>query len=250
MKILVAIKRVIDPYSKVRVKSDGSGVEQDNAKMVINPFCEIAVEEAVRLKEAGRCQEVVVVSIGAANCQEQLRNALALGADRAIHVDHCQPRTPLGTAKLLAAIIKQEQPQLVLLGKQSIDNDNNQVPQMLAGLMSWPQATFASSLVVEEDSVTVTREIDAGLETLELRLPAVVSTDLRLNEPRYASLPNIMKAKRKPLEVVAADTLVADVESRQQVLSVFAPEPRSRGVRVASVAELIDKLKNEAKVIE
>ncbi|NVD09006.1 electron transfer flavoprotein subunit beta/FixA family protein [Vibrio sp. JPW-9-11-11] len=250
MKVLVAIKRVIDPYTKIRVKSDGSGVEKDNVKMVTNPFCEIAVEEAVRLKEAGRCDEVVVVSIGDPSCQEQLRNALALGADRAIHVDHLQARTPLGSAKLLAAIIKQERPQLVLLGKQSIDNDNNQVGQMVAGLMNWPQATFASNVVVDDDSVSVTREVDGGLETLTLTLPAVISTDLRLNEPRYASLPNIMKAKRKPLEVVAADTLGVEFEPRQQVLSVFAPTSRSRGVKVDSVVELVDKLRNEAKVIE
>lgn len=250
MKVLVAIKRVIDPYTKIRVKPDGRGVEQDNVKMAINPFCEIAIEEAVRLKESGVCKEVVVVSIGAVSCQEQLRNALALGADRAIHVDAAQTYSPLTTAKLLNAIVRQELPDLVLLGKQSIDNDNNQVAQMLAGIASWPQATCASKLAIEGDKALVTREVDGGLETLQLSLPAVVSTDLRLNEPRYASLPNIMKAKRKPLEVVVADSLGVELTSHHQVLEVLTPECRNAGVRVNNVTELIDKLKNQAKVIE
>ena len=250
MKVLVAIKRVIDPYTKVRIKADESGVETGNVKMTINPFCEIAVEEAIRLKESGAASEVVVVSIGSTVCQEQLRSALALGADRAIHLDTEKTCQPLVVAKLLKAVALQEEAQLILLGKQSIDNDNNQVAQMLAALMACPQATFASNIQIENDKAIVTREIDGGLETLQISLPAVVSTDLRLNEPRYASLPNIMKAKKKPLDVVEAESLGIEIKSSQQTLQVFAPPKREAGVMVASVTELVDKLKNEAKVIE
>ncbi|MGD8172831.1 electron transfer flavoprotein subunit beta/FixA family protein [Vibrio sp. TRT 21S02] len=250
MKILVAIKRVIDPYVKVRVKSDGSGVETNNVKMAMNPFCEIAVEEAIRLKESGAAEEVIVVSIGETACQEQLRSALALGADRAIHVEISSPLEPLAVAKLLHAVMQQEQATLVILGKQSIDSDNNQVAQMLAAIAQRPQGTFASKVTVEGESVLVTREIDGGLETVKLQLPAVISTDLRLNEPRYASLPNIMKAKRKPLDVIAAESLGVDISVRQRVLQVMLPPQRKAGERVATVTELVDKLKHEAKVIE
>lgn len=250
MKILVAIKRVIDPYTKVRIKSDQTGVEIQNVKMTINPFCEIAVEEAIRLKEQGIASDIVVVSIGQQECQEQLRSALALGADRALHINTDKAFQPLTIAKLLKSIVDKEQPQLVLLGKQSIDNDNNQVAQMLAGLMACPQATFASQLSIDQESATVVREIDGGLETVKLTLPAVVSTDLRLNEPRYASLPNIMQAKKKPLDVIEADSLGVELKSTQQTLAVFAPLKREAGVRVNGVAELVDKLRNEAKVLD
>lgn len=250
MKILVAIKRVIDPYVKVRVKSDGSGVETNNVKMAMNPFCEIAVEEAIRLKESDAAEEVIVVSIGETACQEQLRSALALGADRAIHVETSLSLEPLAVAKLLHAVMQQEQATLVILGKQSIDSDNNQVAQMLAAIAQRPQGTFASKVTVEGESVLVTREIDGGLETVKLQLPAVISTDLRLNEPRYASLPNIMKAKRKPLDVIAAESLGVDISVRQRVLQVMLPPQRKAGERVATVTELVDKLKHEAKVIE
>jgi len=249
VKVLVAIKRVIDPYVKVRVKSDGSGVETNNVKMTMNPFCEIAVEEAVRLKECGIAEEVLVVSIGDASCQEQLRSALALGADRAIHINVDLPPEPLAVAKLLKAVMQQEQAKLVLLGKQSVDTDNNQVAQMLAALTNRPQGTFVSEVKVEGETVLITREIDGGLETLKLDLPAIISTDLRLNEPRYASLPNIMKAKKKPLSVMTADCFGVSVERSQQVLEVMAPPVREAGEMLASVSELVDKLKNEAKVI-
>lgn len=249
MKVLVAIKRVIDPYVKIRVKSDGSGVETNNVKMAMNPFCEIAVEEAVRLKEAGFADEVIVLSAGETSCQEQLRTALALGADRAIHIDTESYLEPLTVAKLLRAVMKQEQPSLVLLGKQSIDTDNNQVAQMLAALTRCSQGTFASKLSTEGDGLTVTREVDGGLETLKLTLPAIISTDLRLNEPRYASLPNIMKAKKKPMQVITPDELGVGISHRQQILAITPPLQRQAGVRVGSVAELVDKLKNEAKVI-
>lgn len=249
MKVLVAIKRVIDPYVKVRVKSDGSGVETNNVKMSMNPFCEIAVEEAVRIKEAGKADEVVVVSAGETSCQEQLRTALALGADRAIHIETETGLEPLTVAKLLQSVMEKEQPGLVLLGKQSIDSDNNQVAQMLAALTQHPQGTFASEVVIDGDVVTVTREIDGGLETLKLTLPAIISTDLRLNEPRYASLPNIMKAKKKPMESLAPADLGVDIVQHQEVLEVLPPPERQGGVKVASVSELVDKLKNEAKVI-
>lgn len=250
MKVLVAIKRVVDAYVKVRVKSDGSGVETNNVKMAINPFCEIAVEEAIRLREAGSADEVVVVSIGALACQEQLRTALALGADRAIHIETEQVMEPLSVAKLLHAVMEKEQPGLILLGKQSIDTDNNQVAQMLAALSGRPQGTFASLVQVQGPDVVVTREIDGGLETLKLNLPAIISTDLRLNEPRYASLPNIMKAKRKPMEVLTADSLGVAVTQHQQVLEVMSPLQRRAGILVSGVDELVDKLRNEAKVID
>ncbi|PSU36128.1 electron transfer flavoprotein subunit beta/FixA family protein [Photobacterium lutimaris] len=257
MKVYVAIKRVIDPYIKVRVKSDGSGVETANVKMSMNPFCEIAVEEAIRLREAGHADEVVVVSAGEAACQEQLRTALALGADRAIHIETDAVVEPLSVAKLLAALVKQDQPELFILGKQSIDTDNNQVAQMLSALLGYSQGTFASNVTIESDVVTngvrqaiiVTREVDGGLETLRLTLPAILSTDLRLNEPRYASLPNIMKAKKKPLDVLTPETLGVTIKNHQDVIEILTPTPRAAGVKVDSVTELVDKLKNSAKVI-
>lgn len=250
MKVLVAIKRVIDPYTKIRIKPDNSGVETDHVKMTINPFCEIAVEEAIRMREAGVVSEVIVTSIGASVCQEHLRGALALGADRAIHVEAEQECQPLAVAKLLKAVAIEQGADLVLLGKQSIDNDNNQVSQMLAAVLGWPQASFASNIEVQEQKAIVTREVDGGLETLQLTLPAVISTDLRLNEPRYASLPNIMKAKKKPIDVVAASSLGVDLEPTQTILEVCAPPTRQAGVKVENVPELVNKLRNEAKVIE
>lgn len=249
MKVLVAIKRVIDPYVKIRVRSDGTGVETNNVKMTINPFCEIAVEEAVRLKEADIAKEVVVVSIGDASSQEQLRTALALGADRAIHVDAPFTAEPLAVAKILKAIMEKEAADIVLLGKQSIDTDNNQVAQMLGALSGRPQGTFASELSIEPNHAVVTREIDGGLETLRLSLPAIISTDLRLNDPRYASLPNIMKAKRKPMECTSAEELDVCITQHQQILDVLPPATRSKGVMVADVSELVDKLKNQEKVM-
>ncbi|MCG9662529.1 electron transfer flavoprotein subunit beta/FixA family protein [Vibrio mediterranei] len=249
MKVLVAVKRVVDPYVKVRVLKDGSGVETANVKMSMNPFCEIAVEEAIRLKESGSVNEVIVVSIGDKAVQETLRNALALGADRAIHIEAAASPEPLAVAKILKAMVEQEQPTLVLLGKQSIDTDNNQVAQMLAALTSRPQGTFASQVKLSGEHVEVTREIDGGLETLKLTLPAIISTDLRLNEPRYASLPNIMKAKRKQLDVIDVDSLGVNLSPKHQVLEVLAPKARPAGVKVATVDELIDKLTNEAKVL-
>ncbi|KYN84989.1 electron transporter RnfB [Vibrio cidicii] len=249
MKVLVAVKRVIDAYVKVRIKSDGSGVETNNVKMSMNPFCEIAVEEAIRLREAGVAEEVVVVSLGDVSCQEQLRAALALGADRAIHVETACELEPLNVAKLLHAVMKNEAPGLVLLGKQSIDSDNNQVAQMLAALARRPQGTFASKIEMQGESVLVTREIDGGLETLKLQLPAIISTDLRLNEPRYASLPNIMKAKRKPLDVTTPQALGVSLKTHQQTLQLQPPPQRQAGVILSSVTELVDKLKNEAKVL-
>ena len=249
MKILVPVKRVIDYNVKVRVKADQTGVDLANVKMALNPFCEIAVEEAVRLKEAGVATEVVAVSIGAKAVQEQLRTALALGADRAIHLETELNLDSLQVAKLLAKLVEAEQPQLVILGKQAIDSDNNQTGQMLAALTGMGQGTFASKVAVNGDKVQVTREIDGGLQTVELSLPAVVSTDLRLNEPRYASLPNIMKAKKKPLDVQAADGLGVNLSSKVTTLKVTAPATRQGGVIVESVAELVEKLKHEAKVI-
>jgi len=249
VKILVAIKRVIDPYVKIRVQSDGSGVEQHNVKMAINPFCEIAIEEAVRMKEAGLASDVVVVSVGDTSCQEQLRTALALGADRAVHIDTDAQTEPLNIARILHALVKSESPDLVIMGKQSIDSDNNQVAQMLSAISGFPQGTFASKIEVDIGFIKVTREIDGGLETVRLRLPAVVSTDLRLNEPRYASLPNIMKAKQKPLDVVSLDSLGVTLSQNQEILSVSSPPVRQGGTKVGSVSELVDKLKHEAKVI-
>ncbi len=249
MKILVAVKRVIDYNVKARVKADQTGVDLANVKMALNPFCEIAVEEAIRLKEKGVADEIVVVSIGTKSCQEQLRNALALGADRAIQVDSVDSPDSLSVARILAKIAEAEQPGLVLLGKQAIDSDNNQTGQMLAALMDRPQATFASEVVIEDGTALVTREIDGGLQTLKLTLPAIVTTDLRLNEPRYASLPNIMKAKRKPLDVKTAEELGVMVASNQSVVKVESPAERSAGIKVGSVDELVEKLRNEAKVI-
>lgn len=249
MKILVPVKRVIDYNVKVRVKADQTGVDVANVKMALNPFCEIAVEEAVRLKEAGIATEVVVVSIGPALAQEQLRTALALGADRALLLETELAVDSLQVAKLLAKVVADEQPQLVIIGKQAIDSDNNQTGQMLAALTGMGQGTFASKVVVADGKVQVTREIDGGLQTVELRLPAVVSTDLRLNEPRYASLPNIMKAKKKPLDIKAADSLGVSLTSQVKTLKVTAPAQRQAGVMVDSVDTLVAKLKQEAKVI-
>ena len=249
MKVLVAVKRVVDYNVKVRVKADNSGVDLANVKMSMNPFDEIAVEEAVRLKAKGVASEIVVVTVGPATAQEQLRTALALGADRAILIEHAEEVTSLGVAKLLKAIVDKEQPQLVILGKQSIDSDNNQTGQMLAALSGFSQGTFASKVEVNGDKVNVTREVDDGLQTVGLVLPAIVTTDLRLNEPRYASLPNIMKAKKKPLETVTPEALGVSVASTSKTLKVEAPATRSAGIKVKSVAELVEKLKNEAKVI-
>ena len=249
MKVLVPVKRVIDYNVKVRVKGDGSGVDLANVKMSMNPFDEIAVEEAVRLKEGGKATEVVAVSCGTTACQETLRTAMAIGADRAILVESDAELQPLAVAKLLKALVDKEGPGLVILGKQAIDDDSNQTGQMLAALLGWPQATFASKVVLGDGSASVTREVDGGLETVEIRLPAVVTTDLRLNEPRYATLPNIMKAKKKPLDTVKPGDLGVDVAPRLTTLKVAEPAKRSAGVRVADIAQLIDKLKNEAKVI-
>ncbi len=249
MKILVAIKRVIDANVKVRVKADNSGVETANVKMSMNPFCEIAVEEAVRLKEQGVASEIVVVTVGNQQAQETLRTALALGADKAVLVKSDEQLEPLAVAKVLKALVEKEEPEMVILGKQSIDGDNNQTGQMLAAMLGWGQGTFASKVSPSDGKVEVTREIDGGLQTLSLPLPAVVTTDLRLNEPRFASLPNIMKAKRKPLEEVAVADLDVDIAPRTKVLKVSSPPARKAGIKVESVAELVDKLKNEAKVI-
>jgi len=248
MKLLVAVKRVVDFNVKVRVKADGTGVETANVKMSMNPFDEIAVEEAVRMKEQGKAKEIVAVSRGPAQCQETIRTALAMGADRGIHVLHDGELQPLAVAKLLKAIADKEKPDLVILGKQAIDDDSNQTGQMLAALMGVPQATFASKIVVD-GGLTVTREVDGGLETIKIKLPAVVTTDLRLNEPRYASLPNIMKAKKKPIEQVKPDQLGVDPAPRIVTLKVVEPVKRQGGVKVKTVQELVEKLKNEAKVI-
>ena len=249
MKILVTVKRVVDYNVKVRVKADGSGVDLANVKMAMNPFCEIAVEEAVRLKERGIASEVVVVSVGPNAAQEQLRTALALGADRAVLVESNDELGSLAVAKLLKAVVDREQPQLVILGKQAIDSDNNQTGQMLAALTGFAQGTFASRVEIAGEQARVTREIDGGLQTVSLNLPAIVTTDLRLNEPRYASLPNIMKAKKKPLDVLTPEALGVSTASTVKVLKVEAPAARKAGIKVGSVAELVDKLKNEAKVI-
>ncbi len=249
MKILVAVKRVVDYNVKIRVASDQSGVDLNNVKMSINPFCEIAVEEAVRIKEAGKADEIVVVSLGVKECQETLRSALALGADRAILVETDAELQPLAVAKLLQSVAEKEQPDLIILGKQAIDDDSNQTGQMLASLMDLPQGTFASKVELADGSVQVTREIDGGLETVALILPAVVTTDLRLNEPRYAKLPNIMKAKKKPLEIIPVADTGVDITPRLQTLKVTEPPVRQAGIKVKSVEELVEKLKNEAKVI-
>ena len=249
MKVLVAVKRVVDYNVKVHVKSDGSGVELANVKMSMNPFDEIALEEAVRMKEKGIASEVIAVSCGVTQCQETLRTAMAIGADRAILVETAEDLQPLAVAKLLKALVSKETPQLVMLGKQAIDDDCNQTGQMLAALAGWPQGTFASKAVVADGKVTVTREVDGGVETLGLTLPAVVTADLRLNEPRYVTLPNIMKAKKKPLAVVKAEELGVDVRPRLKTLRVSEPPKRGAGMKVPDVATLVNKLKNEAKVI-
>ena len=249
MKALVAVKRVVDYNVKVRVKGDGTGVDIANVKMSMNPFDEIAVEEAVRLKEKGVISEVIAVSCGAAQCQETLRTAMAIGADRAILIETAEELQPLAVAKLLKALVDKEQPQLIILGKQAIDDDANQTGQMLAALADLPQATFASKVEIEGDKAKVTREVDGGLETLAISLPAVVTTDLRLNEPRYVTLPNIMKAKKKPLETLKPEDLGVDVKPHLKTLKVAEPPKRGAGIKVPDVATLVDKLRNEAKVI-
>jgi electron transfer flavoprotein beta subunit len=249
MKILVPVKRVVDYNVKIRVRPDGSGVELANVKMSMNPFDEIAVEEAIRLKEKGKATEIVVVSIGPQQAQETLRTGLAMGADRGILVKTDQTVEPLAVAKILKGIVEQEKPDLVIMGKQAIDDDANQTGQMLAALLGWSQGTFASKVEIGEGSIDVTREVDGGLQTLTLKTPAIVTTDLRLNEPRYASLPNIMKAKKKPLDETAPDAYGVDVSPRLKVISTGEPPKREAGVKVGSVAELVDKLKNEAGVI-
>ena len=249
MKILVPVKRVVDYNVKVRVKADGSGVETANVKMSMNPFDEIAVEEAVRLKEKGVAEEVVVVSMGVSQCQETIRTALAMGGDRGILVETSDALEPLAVAKMLKAVAEKENPDMVILGKQAIDDDANQTGQMFAALMGWGQGTFASVVDVQDGKVQVTREIDGGAETVSLKLPAVVTTDLRLNEPRYAKLPNIMKAKKKQLDTMTPDELGVDTTSRVKTVKVSEPPKRQGGIKVADVAELVDKLKNEAKVI-
>ena len=249
MKVLVAVKRVIDPNVKVRVKADQSGVETANVKMAMNPFDEIGVEEAIRMKEAGKATEIVAVSIGPQTVQETIRTALAMGADRGLHVTTDLDIQPLAAAKLLKAVIDKEQPQVVILGKQAVDNDNAQTGQMLAGLLGWSQATFASKIALGDGTAEITREVDGGMETVQVKLPVIVTTDLRLNEPRYASLPNIMKAKKKPIEETTPEALGVDATPRLKLLKVVEPPKRQAGVKLASVAELVDKLKNEAKVI-
>ena len=249
MKVLVAVKRVVDYNVKIRVKSDQTGVETANVKMSMNPFDEIAVEEAIRLKEAGTAEEVVAVSMGIQQCQETIRTALAMGADRGILVQTDEELQPLAVAKLLKAVVEKEKPDLIIVGKQAIDDDSNQTGQMLAALLDWSQGTFASNIDLTDGFAKVTREVDGGLETLQLKMPAVVSTDLRLNEPRYASLPNIMKAKKKTIDSMTPDDLGVDVTSRLKTLTVTEPPAREAGIILESVAELVDKLKNEAKVI-
>lgn len=249
MKLLVPVKRVIDYNVKVRVKSDNTGVETSNVKMSMNPFDEIAIEEAVRMKEAGKAEEIIAVSLGVQQCQETIRTALAMGADRGIHVKTDDELQPLAVAKLLKALVERESPDLVILGKQAIDDDSNQTGQMLAALLDWPQGTFASGIELADGKAKVVREVDGGLETIEISTPAVISTDLRLNEPRYASLPNIMKAKKKPIEEIAPADLGVDITPRLTTLKVEEPPKREAGVMIESVAELVDKLKNEAKVI-
>ena len=250
MKILVPIKRVVDYNVKVRPLSDNSNVDLNNVKMAVNPFCEIALEEAVRLKESGKATEVIAVSVGKSDSQEQLRTALALGADRAVLVETDSLLEPLGISKVLQKVIEDEKPEIVILGKQAIDGDNNQTGQMLGALLDYPQATNASEIILEDSSVRVTREIDGGLQTLELTIPAIITTDLRLNEPRYASLPNIMKAKKKELNVISVNDLGIDINPRTELLSVELPPSREAGIIVENIDELVDKLKNEAKVIQ
>ncbi len=249
MKILVSVKRVVDFNVKVRVKSDGSGVETANVKMSMNPFDEIAIEEAVRLKESGSATEVIAVSCGPQACQETLRTALAIGADRAILVETGEELQPLAVAKLLKAIVEREKPSLAILGKQAIDDDSNQTGQMLSALLGWPQATFASKVKLTSDKAEVTREVDGGLETISIKLPAVVTTDLRLNEPRYVTLPNIMKAKKKSLEALKPETLGVDISKRLETIKVVEPPKRKAGTKVADAKALVEKLRNEAKVL-
>jgi electron transfer flavoprotein beta subunit len=249
MKVLVAVKRVVDYNVKIRVKADKTGVETANVKMSMNPFDEIGVEEGIRLKEAGIATEIIAISLGVAQCQETIRTALAMGADRGIHVVTDAELQPLAVAKLIKAVVEKEKPELVILGKQAIDDDCNQTGQMLSALLGWSQGTFASKVKREGDRLLVTREVDGGLETVNLKLPAVVTTDLRLNEPRYASLPNIMKAKKKPIEQLTPEALAVDVAPRLVTLKVEEPAKRQGGRKVASVAELVDKLRNEARVI-
>ena len=249
MKVLVAVKRVIDYNVKVRVKADQSGVETANIKMSMNPFDEIGVEEAIRLHEAGKAEEVIAVSLGPQQCQETIRTALAMGADRGIHVKTDNELQPLAVAKLLKAVIEVEQPGLVILGKQAIDDDSNQTGQMVAALLGWPQATFASELEIGDNSARIIREVDGGLETVDIKVPCVITTDLRLNEPRYASLPNIMKAKKKPIDEKTPEELGVDIVPRLKTLTVTEPPGREAGIKVESVAELVDKLHNDAGVI-
>ena len=249
MKILVAVKRVLDYNVKARVNAEGTGIDLANVKMSMNPFDEIAVEEALRIKEAGKADEVIAVSMGVSQSQETIRTALAMGADRGILVETEEELQPLAVAKLLAAIAKREEPGLVIVGKQAIDDDSNQTGQMFAALMDWPQATFASEVEIDADKIKVTREVDGGLESINVSLPALITTDLRLNEPRYAKLPNIMKAKKKPLDVIKPEELDVDISSRLETVKVEEPEQRKAGEIVGSVAELVDKLRNEAKVI-
>jgi electron transfer flavoprotein beta subunit len=249
MKVLVAVKRVIDYNVKIRVKADNTGVETANVKMSMNPFDEIAVEEALRMREKGLATEVIVFSAGAAQCQETIRTALAMGADRGVLVQTDAELQPLAVAKLMKAVVDKEQPGLVIVGKQAIDDDSNQTGQMLAALLGWSQGTFANKLHVVDDTAEVKREVDGGLENIKIKLPAVITTDLRLNEPRYASLPNIMKAKKKPIEVLAPDTLGVDIAPRLKTLKVEEPPKRKSGIKVKTVAELVDKLRNEAGVI-
>tara|TARA_B100000700_G_scaffold246525_1_gene275501 strand:+ start:858 stop:1607 length:750 start_codon:yes stop_codon:yes gene_type:complete len=249
MKILVPVKRVIDPYVNIRVKSDQTGVETENVKMSMNPFCEIAVEEAIRLKESGSCTEIVAVSIGNQSCQETIRTALAMGADRGIHVLTDETLEPISIAKILAKIVEDESPGLVITGKQAIDGDNNQTGQMLAALTSMPQGTFASKIEIDGEKIKVTREIDGGLQTINLNMPAIITTDLRLNEPRYASLPNIMKAKKKPIDQKSPSDYGVDTAPRVKVLKVIEPPKRQAGIKVENIGELVEKLKNEAGVL-
>ena len=249
MKIIVPVKRVIDPYVSIRVKSDNTGVETDNVKMSMNPFCEIAIEEAIRLKESSKATEIIAVSIGNQTCQETIRTALAMGADRGIHVLVDQTVEPLAIAKILAKIIEQEAPGLVISGKQAIDGDNNQTGQMLAALTDMPQGTFASKLEIDGDNIKVTREVDGGLQTISLNMPAIITTDLRLNEPRYASLPNIMKAKKKPIDQKTPEDYGVDTSPRLTTIKVVEPPKRQAGIKVNSISELVDKLKNEVGVI-
>ncbi len=250
MKVVVPVKRVIDANIKVRVKSDGSGVELNNVKMAMNPFCEIAVEESIRMKESGAVEEIIVVAAGVQNSQETIRTALAMGADRGILIETEVPLEPLAVSKLLKAVIEREKPGLVIMGKQAVDNDNNQTGQMLSASLNWSLGTFVSSIQLKEDGFEVVREVDGGLETVMLTKPSVITVDLRLNEPRYASLPNIMKARRKPIETVKPDDLGVDVTPRVEVIEVNEPPSRQAGVRVTGAAELIEKLRNEAKVLK